>query len=251
MNLRFPSSFEMKTFLDHVAPLTDNGIFLIAKKGLSFQAMDGSHVALLEFFLAASYFNVFQLNKAKSLGVSLVALAKVFKQIPKESTIVWTEKKDKVIMLVETSTTQSAKWELPLMNIDTEQLAIPDTRYPCVLTLPTKRLYHLLNNLSSSLGADTVEMFMDETELQLTAENASGMNATLREKVDVSLSIRCIEPQKCSLALGFLLKFVKASPLTEKVTVSLLEDNPVKVSYVLPEEKGFMHFFLAPKIDEE
>jgi len=241
----------MKTFLDHVAPLTDNGMFLIDKKGLSFQSMDGSHVALLEFFLAASYFDVFKLKNARSLGVSLVNLAKVFKQIPKESTIVWTEKKDKVIMLVETSTTQSAKWELPLMNIDTEQLAIPHTCYPCVLTLPTKRLHHLLNNLSSSLGADTVEMCLDETELQLTAENASGMNATLRERVDKTLSIISSRPQKCSLALGFLLKFVKSSPLTEMVTVSLLEDNPVKLSYVLPEEKGFMHFFLAPKIDEE
>ena len=65
----------------------------------------------------------------------------------------------------------------------------------------------------------------------------------------MSLSVH--EPVTAAFALRYLVNFSKAAPLCSLVTLGFAPDAPLLVQYFLEsEDKGFMKFYVAPKIDE-
>ncbi len=70
--------------------------------------------------------------------------------------------------------------------------------------------------------------------------------------------IKVNEPVELTFALRYLNNFAKASSLTETVLLQISEEIPLVVEFALddkppetPEQnKGFLRFYLAPKLDE-
>ncbi|KAJ2530602.1 hypothetical protein GGH20_001794, partial [Coemansia sp. RSA 1937] len=58
------------------------------------------------------------------------------------------------------------------------------------------------------------------------------------------------EPVNHSLALKYLANFAKAAPLTDSVTINLIEDAPVMFEFKIS-DMGHIRFYLAPQIEDE
>jgi proliferating cell nuclear antigen len=59
------------------------------------------------------------------------------------------------------------------------------------------------------------------------------------------------EPVALSFAARYLNLFSKAGSLSTQVILNMSNETPLMVNFSMPNEKGEMKFYLAPKITEE
>ena len=65
-----------------------------------------------------------------------------------------------------------------------------------------------------------------------------------------STTIELQDAVNLTFALRYLNFFTKATPLADQVSLNMSPDVPLMVEYAI-KGKGFVRFYLAPKIDEE
>jgi proliferating cell nuclear antigen len=144
--------------------------------------------------------------------------------------------------------------ELKLMEIDSEQLAIPDTPYNCTIKMPSGEFQRIIRDLQV-LG-DTCQISCNKEGIRFSVAGHIGTgNILLRanavhEKEDEQVIIDMEEPVELNFALRYLNFFTKATPLTGHVLISMSPDIPVVVEYPI-NDVGHIRFYLAPKIEED
>ncbi|KAJ2825927.1 hypothetical protein IWW50_002623, partial [Coemansia erecta] len=70
------------------------------------------------------------------------------------------------------------------------------------------------------------------------------------EGATASTTVDINEPVNHTLALKYLANFAKAAPLTDSVTINLIEDAPVMFEFKIS-DMGHIRFYLAPQIEDE
>jgi len=67
---------------------------------------------------------------------------------------------------------------------------------------------------------------------------------------DGKVSIELTEPVNITFAIKYMQHFIKATPLSPTVTLSMSSEVPIVVEYPI-EECGYLRYYLAPKIDDD
>ncbi len=144
--------------------------------------------------------------------------------------------------------------ELKLMDIDSEQLGIPDTEYKCTIQMPSVEFQRIIRDMQV-LG-DTLAISCTKEGVKFHVEGDLGTgNVLIRqnntaEKVEDRVLIEMEEPVELTFALRYLNFFTKATSLGPTVILSMSPDVPVVVEYPIG-ETGHIKYYLAPKIDED
>ena len=107
--------------------------FDCSDSGISLQAMDNSHVALVALTMKEDMFEPYRCDRNLALGVNLISLSKILKCAANEDIITLTaqDEPDKLSLQFESAKTERfSEYELKLMDIDQEHLGIPETGMP-------------------------------------------------------------------------------------------------------------------------
>jgi proliferating cell nuclear antigen len=146
------------------------------------------------------------------------------------------------------------KTELKLMEIDAEQLAIPDTDYKCTIKMPSEEFQRIIRDLQV-LG-DTCTMSCTKEGIRFSVSGNIGTgnilvrsNATAAETKD-QVVIDMQEPVELNFALRYLNFFTKATSVSDQVILCMSPDVPMVVEYPI-DDMGHVKFYLAPKIDDD
>lgn len=144
--------------------------------------------------------------------------------------------------------------DLNLMQIDAEQLTIPDAQYSCSVRMPSREFQRIIRDLQVFGDTCTIKISKEGIKFGVTGAIGTG-NILLRanaaeEKEEDRVIIDMEEPVELNFALRYLNFFTKASPLSGVVTLSMSADMPIVVEYGIG-DNGHVRFFLAPKLDED
>lgn len=144
--------------------------------------------------------------------------------------------------------------ELKLMDIDNEQLGIPDTTYKCNIKMPSGEFQRIIRDLQVLGETCTISCTKEGIRFSVVGDLGTGnvltrANSTA-EKEEQQVLIDMEEPVELNFALRYLNFFTKATPLSSSVMISMSPDVPIVVEYPI-EDAGYVKYFLAPKIDEE
>ena len=140
------------------------------------------------------------------------------------------------------------------MEIDSEQLTIPDTPYNCTIKMPSMEFQRIVRDLQV-LG-DTCTISCNKEGVRFSVQGSIGTGniltranaATDKEEDQVVIDMQ--EPVELTFALRYLNFFTKATPLSGSVVISMSPDIPVVVEYPIG-EVGHIKFYLAPKIEDD
>lgn len=140
------------------------------------------------------------------------------------------------------------------MDIDTEQLAIPDTPYNATVQMPATEFQRIVRDLQVLGDACTISVNKEGVRFSVNGTIGSG-NILLRansavEKDEDAVNIEMEEPVELNFALRYLNFFTKATSLSKTVILSMSPGVPIMVEYPI-DEVGSMKFYLAPKIDDD
>ena len=114
--------------------------------------MDSSHVSLCALLMRAEAFDHFRCDKEVSLGLNTPNLAKLLKCAGNDDIITLKstdEQADSLTLVFESSKQDRiSDFDMRLMQIESEQLGIPDTEYSCTIRLPSSEFQRIMRDLT-------------------------------------------------------------------------------------------------------
>tara|TARA_B110000977_G_scaffold198304_1_gene282863 strand:+ start:1093 stop:1872 length:780 start_codon:yes stop_codon:yes gene_type:complete len=222
-------------------------------QGATICAMDGAHVALVNMNIQGDMLERYECESLTVIGLNIATMIACLKPIGSCDTLrmeVFTDKMD----IMKISITNSEKkrlysYDVKLIDIDCDMLDIPDKQFPCVITLPSSDMQHIVRDLHCV--GDKIRVESSDHDLFLSA---TGDHASLRVQLSQSVDgVACTNQEDTSIDNTYSAKyfsfFSKASNLSNWVEIYLSQDYPMTIKYNVA-SIGYLQFCLAPCIEE-
>ncbi|KAI7856297.1 proliferating cell nuclear antigen [Circinella umbellata] len=247
----------LKTLLEAVKELVSECNFDCNDGGISLQAMDNSHVALVAMLLRSDGFDPYRCDRNLPLGVNLTSLSKILKCARNDDimTIKADDNGDVLSLVFESKDSDKiSEYDLKLMDIDSEHLGIPDTTYDAIVTMSSDRFKEIVTDLQIISDAVTIECTKEGIKFGNEGEVGKG-SVTLKansmiDNEDDATVIELQQSVSMAFSIKYLVNFTKATPLSSRVSLSMSNDVPLLVEYKL-DNLGYVRYYLAPKIGDE
>jgi proliferating cell nuclear antigen len=247
-----------KRLIDAVKEMVTEVVLDCSENGIHMQAMDNSHIALIHFFLDASKaFSHYKCESEISIGINVVSLQKVLKLCNNEDvlTLQKNNNEDKLTLLFESPNgSKISQFCVSLLDIDQEQLGIPDVEYKTYFSMSSQELVRICRDFKDL--ANTVTISSDSKsgiKFSFCSDTTNG-NVTLASNSsmdDDSLPpfiVKVNENTSASFSSKYLMLFTKGSLMSQVVNVSLSNDLPLSLEYTFQE--GILKYFMAPKMED-
>lgn len=252
MEAQLQSPVLFRKILDALRELVEEANIDCNQSGLSLQAMDASHVALVAMHLSAKGFDSFKCEEPIALGVNLGSILKILKcgDANDVLTLKTNEENSELKFQLENQG-RLFEFSMALMDIDSEHLAIPETEPDAQITISSAEFQRICRDLTAF--GDTVKITVNKNTVNFSVVGATGKGGVTLGSFDTMQSevkIKCEEKIELSFGLKYLLFFTKAAPLSQKVTIDLSADRPLMARFDLEDDAGFIKYYLAPKVDE-
>lgn len=246
-----------KHLIDSMKDMVETVNIDCSTSGISLQSMDGAHVSLISLKMRSEAFSHYRCDKAITMGLNLVNLAKILKCSGLNDSLSLTsgENADDLMLSFEAKAgDRTSDFQLRLMDLEVEHLEVPVTEYLAIVKLPSKLFSETIKNLITMGETCSINVSKNGIRFGVGGDMGTG-NITLKpsegaEKEDERITIEMSEPVEAVFALQYLNNFTKATPLSPFVTLSISPNVPMSVDYAV-DGTGYIRYYLAPKIDEE
>ncbi|KAJ6463271.1 proliferating cell nuclear antigen, N-terminal domain-containing protein [Mycena vitilis] len=167
----------LKKLLDAIKELVTDANFECNEEGLTLQAMDNSHVALVAVYLEAAGFKRYRCDRPMPLGVNLTSLTKVLKcaKDDDECTLKAADEADVLNLVYEAKNSDRiAEYDMKLMDIDSDTLGIPDTDYDAEVVMPSAEFARIVRDLGALGESVRIEVSKEGVRFASEGESANG-----------------------------------------------------------------------------
>lgn len=207
----------LKKLIEAMKDLFTDVNFECSGNGISCQAMDSSHVCLCAVLLRQDSFDPYRCDRNITLGLNCTTMSKILKCAGNDESICLRaeDNADNVTFVYEKpNQDRVSKFEMKLMDIDSEHLGIPDQNYDAVVRLPSAEFQRIVRDLSQFGDTVTIACTKDGIRFSCSGEVGSG-SITLRQtssvdsKEEEEVSIELNEAVTQTYAMRFLILFGK------------------------------------------
>ncbi|OCF35944.1 proliferating cell nuclear antigen (pcna) [Kwoniella heveanensis CBS 569] len=180
LEARVKQASVLKKLLDAIKELVTDGNLDCTDEGISLQAMDNSHVALVSLKLLAEQFDSYRCDRNMPLGVNLTSLTKILK-CAKDQDVVTLKASDDAdnlgLVFESPKEDRVGEYEMKLMDIDQEHLGIPDTQYDATITMSSGEFQRICRDLAA-LG-ESVKIEASKEGVRFSSEGEVGNGSVL------------------------------------------------------------------------
>jgi len=254
---RLTNGVTMKQIIESIKDLVKDCNLDCSEEEVSIQSMDSAHVSLVAVRLGSGAFDHYRCDRPNALGLNTANMSKIFKMLNNDDTVTFKaeDEGDSLMLLFEGQKNDTiADFELKLMDIDYEQLGIPDTPYKCSVKMPSREFERIVRDLQVLGDTCTISCGKEGVRFSVTGSIGTGNILTRanaspdKEKDQVIIDME--EPVELNFALRYLNFFTKATSLSDHVLISMSPEVPVVIEYPI-QDYGYVKYYLAPKIEEE
>ncbi|KAF9221160.1 proliferating cell nuclear antigen [Gyrodon lividus] len=177
LEARLQETALLKRLLDSIKELVTEANFECNEEGINLQAMDNSHVALVAVKLEATGFKKYRCDRPMPLGVNLGSLTKVLKCAKDDDICVIKASDDADVLNLVYEARNSdriAEYDMKLMDIDSENLGIPDTEYDARVTMPSSEFTRIVRDMSLLGESVRIEVSKEGVRFASDGEAANG-----------------------------------------------------------------------------
>ena len=255
---RLKEASTLKKVVDAIKDLVNEANFLCTSDGLQMQAMDKSHVALICLTMLSEGFVEYDCPSDFTLGLNVSLLSKILKCAENNDSLRLEADADGECLNVTFESPngqRTSTFEVRRMDIDGEQIEIPDTEYQCSVKMPCSQFKKVVGDLSLLGETCSLEVKKGEVVFSLSSEVGGNAQFALKEDktakremdqtaVDVDEDDRRV---KMAFAVSYLSQFAKTSGISEQVGIFMSDGMPLYITYDMG-EVGSVGYYLAPKI---
>ena len=146
------------------------------------------------------------------------------------------------------------EFELPLVDIDSEMLEIPEVEYTADIEMYSTEFRDLIEQLSI-FGNDITFTCNEKIEIM-----GSGEHGKMKVHINDEDIIEYVLEENADLSLNFMTQYLlimsSFSKVSRKMHIHIMENTPMKMQYNMDDSEdnddcnNFIRFFLAPKIED-
>jgi len=146
---KLESGAPIKKVINALKELIDQASWDLSEEGIQLQSMDSSHVALVQLQLDAGNFDKYRCDDLHHLGLNMDNLKKIFGAYTSGSlSISCGQDADNVSFIFEDERNNKCqKYELRLMDLDVEQLGIPEQEYQATFTMSSSEFTRIIKDM--------------------------------------------------------------------------------------------------------
>lgn len=209
------------------------------------QGMDKSHVCLFDLYLKSTWFDEYNVPNETQLCLDANILYSILNTRSDDQNISVQMTSTDVLHIALLDGGYNKFFDMPLMDYDYEEMAIPPVDYDAEFSLSAKNISNLLSQLST-FGTD-LQITCTDNDVDFETQGTSGV-MRVRVHIDDMTSYSVIEGQRLqvSYSLSYVSKMCVSSKLSTDIEFSLSEDSPMRVKYDLGEDSSLL-FYIAPK----
>ncbi|CAN6669791.1 proliferating cell nuclear antigen [Trichomonascus vanleenenianus] len=245
----------LKRVIEAIMVMVSECNFDCSEAGISVQAIDNSHISLVSLQLGSDGFSTFRNDRNMTLGVNINSLNKLLRCGGNDDMLtLQAEDTSKLTIIFEDAKQDKiSEFNLKLLDIDQQHLAIPDTEYDVTITMASAQFQKIVRDLVAIEESIKIEANKEGVRFSCEGDFGDG-SINLKPFTDAdsevnSTTIQVSEPVTNTLNGKYLIDICKAGSLSTQVTLRMVPDKPVEIEYKLP--NGYLRYYLAPKIEDE
>jgi len=259
---------QLCTIFTNLKSICNNMNFVIGKNGLYTQGLDPSHICVLELNLTPAWFDNIKLPTTKDdyrIGLDCSMLERVFRCLEPGQSIKMTfmENSSKDLLIYFEGKGHDKMFEIPLLDIDTDQLEIPDAEYSSDIIINSDEFKHILSQLVNFGDKVQFKLGYDDYIYMKTEGQLGKMQVRIKEENIVEYALEENKMFEIVYGIRFINLFCNFSKLNQNVNVHISENIPMKLQYDLSNWKeikedddidndvNYFKTYLAPLLDEE
>jgi proliferating cell nuclear antigen len=223
------------------------------------QGMDSAQACLFELLLQKSWFEEFTVKQPFSMGIHCEFMFKMIECLEdgQKITMHMKETSDRLSVdfdSIEDNNTIRKCFEMPLMNIDSEHLQVPETEHEADISILSDEFADLIGQLS--IFGDDLQVVCNMETINLTANGEMGkMTAAIKEENIVEYAIEENILVNLTISIKFIQTMCGFAKISDVAYLHCSNNRPVKLHYSLDDEDSadscnYVRFFVAPKLDD-
>ena len=228
---------------------------------LYIQGMDKCNICLHEIKIFSNWFNLYSLNtlnKDEVINVDIIKLSLILSLYKEGNELVLSYDENELnteeeLVITFGKDETNKQFVIPLINLDTDFMEIPVSDYEVQITLQSKKIFDLTNQLLLFGDNLNIECFDEKICFNTTGDNGK-MTSYINYDDMFGFDINIENNIVATYSLNILNKLCLTSSLSEYVSIYVSDNFPMKVKYELPDEnnneKSYVEFYIAPKIND-
>ena len=233
---------ELKEVFGVVSEIVEDATFTIDPEGMSFRAMDPSHVCLVNVTIPNACFEKYEVSKEGSIALRVEEVFKIIKALKKKDTIRLTTTDDYQLSI----STKYNKTKLRMIEASKVDTPLPKISYNSMIVLELEDLKSALNQIKVVSEYVTLESMPTIFKLSGMGDSVSN-EITFEKGMQEMPDIDIRENSKATYSLEYILAFVKH--LTKgRIVLDYSEKMPLRFEVSLV-NVGKIHFYLAPRVE--
>jgi len=243
-------SHSLKTLFEVLKDILTDVNIIFDETGMKIMAMDGNHVALIHLKLEAENFEKFECKRKTMIGVCMMSFYKLMKTVSNSDIVtMYMEEENTDILYITIKNGEKnslTNFSLKLLDIDEEELTIPDVDIDCIITMNANEFHKICRDMTNI--KDIITITSTDKQIKFSTEGDFAKWETVIGETSHGLTFNKEAGNEISgsYSLKYINLFTKSTNLCNTIELYLKPDYPLIMKYNVG-NLGEIRFCLAPK----
>jgi proliferating cell nuclear antigen len=243
------SSQEWKAVAAAVKTLVEEATFDATTEGLTFRAMDPSHVALVDLLMPNSSFEKYEADKPFKFCLRVEDLVKLVGRSDAKDSIEMAADEEEAIK-VTLKNGYKREFSVHLIESTGGAAPLPKLEFDTKVTLTKAIFEKLLSDIS--VVSDQVTIQASKDKLALSGKSDVGKADISLDKNDADvLDLQVGADSKATYSIDYLIGISKAmGGVSDTLVAEFSTKKPIRLEFKLNDQGARIHYFLAPRVND-
>jgi proliferating cell nuclear antigen len=241
------NSNHLRAVVEAIKPIVDEAVFTANSEGITFRAMDASHVSLLDISWKRDGFIEYECNEGEvTFGVRIDELLKLLRRIDREQQVEISIA-DGEMQLTASEGKRTRNYKLRLLDSSKSETPVPKLSFNTRVTMLYDALVDALKDID--VITNVVEIYTNEAMIKFYGKGDAG-DAEVVYWQDENTSIEMfneVKESKTAYSLEYLLQMLNAVD-ADNVILEYSSKMPLRLQFLLP-FRCEMQYYLAPRAE--
>lgn len=241
------ASTEWKAVAAAIKTLVEEATFEATNEGLSFRAMDPSHVALVDLMMPNSSFEKYEVDKPFKFSVRVEDFVKLISRSDAKDSVEISSTEEDAIS-VKFANGYKREFTIHLIESSSGAAPLPKLEFDTKVTFTKSILEKILGDISAV--SDQVAIQATKDKLTFSGKSDIGAASIGLEKNDADvLDMQVKMDSKATYSIDYLANIIRtAGSASDTLVCNFSTKKPILLEFKLNDQGARIHFFLAPRV---
>ncbi len=237
----------LKSAIDSIVSLVEEGVLDIKKDGVYLCAMDPSQISMVNFVMPKTAFLEYNIEEERKLGIDIAQLSTVLSRGKRGERAELTVEEGRLVIHF-AADKRKRTFKVPLLDIGEGTARQPKIEYASHVKIAADALKETLKD--AKLISSHVKFVLEPHAFIVEVKGeSSDAKVEFEEGHPEVNEITTKTGARATFPLQYVEDIMKAASASTQITINLETDRPLKLEYEI--EGAKVSYFLAPRIESE